>query len=627
MAGRDSAFLTERIRAASDIVDVVGAFVTLRRAGRSFIGLCPFHKEKSASFHVNPERQTFHCFGCKAGGDVFKFIQLRDGVDFLESREILARRANIDTTADRAGASSAGAGKNDLERVNQWAARWFRSQYESPAGAACRAYVASRGVTDDTASAFRLGFAPAGWSSLCDAARRAGISSTQLQAAGLAKPRESDGGLYDVFRNRLIFPIQDALSRVIGFGGRTLDDDRAKYLNSPQTILFDKSRALYGLLQSRESWKVSHRAVVTEGYLDCILCHQAGFQDVVATLGTAMTAEHIGIFSRYRIDSAVLVFDADEAGQKAADRAISLILPQKLDVRIAQVPKGMDPADVIVRQGKEAFGEFLTRAAPALEFKWEQVVRRWHGAAGDGDRRRAVEEFLGVVAAALNERSIDAIQRGFILNQVGKLLGLASDQVDRQLRIMATRSRSSPTPQPGQGTNRAQPAPVADARQAALREILTVLLNAPDRYSAVDAVFDPSAMADPVDRRIAEAAIEMMESAAGFTMTGLIGRFNETSVSSRIMELAWCGQQRENFDSIIEGAVTRLQALAAREALAASISALRQAPRSDADNTTADEVAEVVEAARRHSQFVARRHLAALNPSGAAPRGPASGDA
>ena len=333
----------------------------------------------------NRNARHFIASAAKRAATCSSLSSCEKALSFWRSREILARRANIDLDEKIGGSgqrNSGGVGKSDIERVNQWAARWFRAQFESDAGKHCRKYVADRGITEETAAEFGLGFAPDGWSGLNEAARKAGISESQLVAAGLVKRRDTGDGGYDAFRNRLMFPIHDPLSRVIAFGGRALGDDKAKYLNSPQTALFDKSKALYGMLQSRESWKESKRAVITEGYLDCILCHQAGFKDVVATLGTAMTAEHVGLLARYRIDSVVLVFDADEAGQKAADRAIGVILPHKLEIRIAQVPEGMDPADVIVNQGGAAFAEFLTRATPALEFKWGQVVHRWGGAIG-----------------------------------------------------------------------------------------------------------------------------------------------------------------------------------------------------------------------------------------------------
>lgn len=626
MVGRDSASLTEKIRDASDIVDVVGSFVALRRAGKNLKGLCPFHNEKTPSFNVLADKQIFKCFGCGAGGDVFKFIQLREGVNFPEARAILARRAGIslDEESNRRPSDPAAPDKGTIERANQWAARWFRAQYESDAGAACRQYVESRGINAETAETFNLGFAPAGWDNLRDAARKAGISDALLEAAGLVKPSDRDG--YDAFRNRLMFPITDTLGRVIGFGGRTLGDDDAKYLNSPQTVLFDKSRSLYGIREAREALRTSRRAVITEGYLDCILCHQAGFKDVIATLGTAMTADHGRLLTRY-VDQVILVFDADQAGQRAAERAIGVSMSQKVELRIAQVPEGMDPADVIVNHGPAVLEGVLTSSVPALEFKWNQVTQRCQDAASDGDRRRAVEEFLGVVAAAVGEQSIDPIQRGFIVNQVGKLLSLTADQVERQLRIVTRRQRT--TAAADDRSDAACLTPLKNGEQAALREILSVLLNEPDRYTNVSDVFVPTRIRDPLDRRLAETFVEMVQTDSGYDVNRLIARFDDTDTARRITDLLCLAEARGNFDATVQGAVDRLRRVETQQWVSASFSAIRHGEAKQNENDGKEPSAEppedpgethleeVFEKARSTSHFVARRHLAAPLTQGA----------
>lgn len=625
MVGRDSASLTEKIRQASDIVDVVGSFVALRRAGKNLKGLCPFHSEKTPSFNVLAEKQIFKCFGCGAGGDVFKFIQQREGVNFPEARAILARRAGIslEVEASQTRRNAAEPGKGDIDRANQWAARWFRAQLDTPAGAACRGYIAHRGITAESSETFNLGFAPDDWRMLLAAARKAGISDALLEAAGLIK--RTDRGEYDAFRNRLMFPITDTLGRVIGFGGRTLGDDPAKYLNSPQTLLFDKGRSLYGLREARDAMRETRRAIITEGYLDCILCHQGGFKDVIATLGTAMTSDH-GRLLMQHVDSAILVFDADEAGLRAADRAIGVSLSQKLEVRIAQVPEGMDPADVIVNQGPAMFERVLTLSVPALEFKWNQVMQRCHDAASDGDRRRAVEAFLDVVAAAVGEQSIDPIQRGFILNQVGKLLSLTTDQVERQLRMIARRQRVSGDA--GDRTNAVGLTPLKNGEQAALREILSVLLNEPDRYANVMDVFDPARIADRLDRRVAETFVDMAQSDSGFDLARLLTKFDDAETARRITDLLFTGEQRGNFDATMQGAVARLRSVDTQQWVSASFSAIRTGAKPvvvvdkevEAEPQAAPglrDIEEVLRTARNTSHFVARRHLAAPSSLGA----------
>lgn len=635
MTVRDLQQLTEKIRQANDIVDVVGSFVSLKPAGKNLKGLCPFHKEKTPSFNVMPDRQFFKCFGCNAAGDVFSFIQQREGVDFLEAREILARRANISLDAPNPQPTRSGgtptATKADLERVNQWAAKWFRQQILSDIGAACREYVMGRGLTEATAEQFELGFAPAGWDALKNAAAQKGIAESWLVEAGLLKQKE-DGRTYDAFRNRLIFPIHDALSRVIGFGGRALDDDPAKYLNSPQSTLFDKSRCLYGVRQARDSWKTSRRAVLTEGYMDCIMCHQAGCTDAIATLGTALTAEHARMLTRY-VDKATLLFDADDAGQAAADRAIPVVLPEKLEVDIANVPEGKDPADLIVNQGKEGIDKVLTSALPALTFKWRTTHRQYQSAGTDGDKRRAVEAYLAFIGQAINDRFADAIQRGFILNQVGKLLGLSVDQVERQLRIVTRRQPAGEVDERNQRAVGRLPKPT-DATHAALRDVLAVLLNQPGVFPAVDEVFDPQRFGDALEKKIAEMVRADITSGRPFEMNALMSQLAETpGAAQRIADLVVLGETRGNFDATVEGALARLHAIERDRQLSNSLTTWKfaDAESSESDRHT-DDASSVIETeskpletvqrvARESNHFAARRHLAAPSIAGAKRRG------
>ncbi|HUU85511.1 MAG TPA: DNA primase, partial [Phycisphaerae bacterium] len=288
----DSNAIKEEIRQRVDLVELVAEHVSLARSGKTFRGLCPFHKEKTPSFHVIPDKMIFHCFGCKAGGDVFKFVQLRENVSFGEAIRILADRAGIELRS-RSASPHGGPGRADLARVNEWAADFYRKQLlDRQAGDAARSYLAERGISTQSAERFGLGLATDAHNVLQRAAALAGISNAVLQAAGLVR-NEEQGATYDTFRHRLMFPIRDATRRVVGFGGRTLGEARAKYLNTPQNELFDKGRLLYGLDLARTEISSTGRSIVVEGYTDCIACHQAGFGSTVATLGTAMTESHV----------------------------------------------------------------------------------------------------------------------------------------------------------------------------------------------------------------------------------------------------------------------------------------------------------------------------------------------
>ncbi|MFQ5430126.1 MAG: DNA primase [Phycisphaerae bacterium] len=635
MIGRDSELRTEQVRQASDIVDVVSQYVTLKRAGREFRALCPFHNEKTPSFYVVPEKQIFKCFGCSAGGDVFKFIQMKEGVGFREAMEMLATRAGITLAPARAASASAdGPSKTDLERVNRWACRWFHQRLRQPDAAPVRAYAAKRGMTDASIETFSIGFAPESWNAMQLAARSANIPTKLLLAAGLVKSG-SDGSSYDAFRNRLIFPIRDAMDRVIGFGGRALGDDPAKYLNSPQSLLFEKNRCLYGLPTAKRAFASAGCAVVVEGYIDCILAQQAGFEHTVATLGTALTTHHARLLRRY-VDAAVLIFDSDEAGRRAADRAIGAFLAERLDLRVAQVPEGQDPADLLVSQGPEAFQAVLSSARSALECKWDQVQRRYRDAASGPDRRRAIEEFLALVAGSGEWGTCDPIQRGLLLNQVGKLLGLSGEEVYRQLRIVARRSASA-RPEAA-SSSPAGPRPrMPNAATAAIRDLVEVLLNDAGYYPAVASDFDPDWSADAELRAIAKAVAEMAREEGEISLPRLISRFESAGTARRITDLQLAGERRGNLAATVDGALACLQALKEERQVAELMAGLKRqnnpslgedgAPSGDA---RADEARNAVraigEAARKSTRFAARKHLAAFETTGADSRDPRTAD-
>lgn len=650
MAGRSTVeILTEQIRQASDILDVVSSYVSLKRAGRGFKGLCPFHNEKTPSFNVTPDKQTFKCFGCGAGGDVFKFIQLREGVGFVDARAILARRAGIDIDQAerrvRPGSGETEVGKIELEETNRWAADWFSRQLAGSIGGSARHYLETRGFEAPFIDRFGLGFAPDRWDALLPAARQAGISEARLSACGLIKPRES-GGHYDGFRNRVMFPIRDELDRVIGFGGRTLGDDNAKYINSPQSALFDKSRCLYGLSAAKESFREQRVAIVVEGYVDCIMCHQFGFSGAVATLGTALTEAHVRLLGRF-VDRVVLLFDSDEAGQRAAESSLPLFLSDRLEVELAHVPEGKDPADFLVLRGKEAFQEVLTSGRSALEFKWNQVVRQCRGQASQLDRRRAVEEYLGLLVRSADLDAFEPIQRGLILNQVGKLLGLPTEEVYRQLRIIARKSgvaRARVAPAGGRGIRRAD----KDEASCALRELIEVCLNEPRYLEQADVaeVFDPDLIADADLRAVADALREMAKETEGFSLAALIGRFDSVETAALITDLEAAGQRRGNFDATVAGAVRRLEQFGNHRRLsavlevglrglapAASDRVLLADPTAGASSEGKDEnsapvldeksaLLAVAETAKKFRHFAPHKHLAAPSTWGAGPGAP-----
>ena len=552
----------EQVRQAVDLVEVVSEHVTLARAGRGYRGLCPFHKEKTPSFHVIPDKGIFHCFGCKVGGDVFKFVQLREGVSFPEAVRMLADRAGI-TIDSRRRTGPSGPERTDLARTNAWAADLYRRQLLDPQkGRQVREYLAARMISDQTAERFGLGLAVEANAALLQAARLAGLAPELLEHAGLIRSNDS-GGWYDTFRNRLMFPIRDTTRRVIGFGGRTLGEARAKYLNTSQNDLFDKGRVLYGLDLARNAIASSGRAVVVEGYTDCIACHQAGFTETVATLGTAMTEAHIELLRRH-CDQIVLLFDSDTAGASAAERALRIALQHGLSVQLAFVPEGKDPCEFVTTAGAEAFAAVLKSATDALVFTWERIRATYDSQESDSGRRRAVREFVALISGLSRLGGVDAIQKGLIANQVAKLLRLRSEQVHHlfaESARAASRRFGSPEQPSGASAPRAAP---NSTEQAALTVILEVLLNEPGLYGAArEGCWSPERFEDPVQRRVGTTVRDLAEQLGEFSLLEVLDRLSDPAEAQWATELHLRGERRGNFEATMKGAVAGLAQTAA----------------------------------------------------------------
>jgi DNA primase len=364
------------ILASSDIVDVIGSYFPLRRAGPAFKALCPFHREKSPSFTVNPQRQIFKCFGCGAGGNVFKFVELYESVSFPEAAKRLAARAGIpiieeELTGDDNRRHQL---RQRLLAIHSAAADWFhRNLLRTEAAQPAREYLKGRGITAEVAKNWQLGYAPDSWDAFCSWARQKGYSREEIVKSGIAKLKNEEnpgGDFYDRFRHRLMFPICKDTGEVIAFSGRVLiaDPKAAKYVNSPETMLFVKGDVLFGLHKSKRALIDKKSAIVCEGQLDLITAFESGVQNVIAPQGTAFTKEQARILKRY-VEEVVLCFDADNAGQKAAERSLPALLEQDLTVRVAQMPAGHDPDSLIRHDGPEAFAAEIARAKDFFDFQ------------------------------------------------------------------------------------------------------------------------------------------------------------------------------------------------------------------------------------------------------------------
>ena len=405
----------EEVRTRADIVEVIGAHVRLKRAGRNFVGLCPFHNEKTPSFSVNAERGFFHCFGCGAGGTVFNFVMRTEGLSFPEAIESLARRYGV-TLPERGGEAGPGAGERDAAlRANQIAADFFvHVLWKTPDGAAAREYLSARGVAAETARTFGLGFAPERPANLAGALDKRGLLAAAVRL-GLVK--QDGAGTRDMFRGRLMFPIRDGQGRVLAFGGRVLDQRLPKYINSPESPLYSKSRNVYGLYEARAAIASADRAIVVEGYLDAIAVWQAGFKETVASLGTALTVDQLRLVGRHT-RNVLACFDGDAAGRKASLRALEIFLAAGLLGRGIFIPPGFDPDTFIKERGAQAFAELIASAELLVDyFLAEQAAAARGSLEARARAAAAVAEVLKVVHNAfefdlLARKAADALGVG-----------------------------------------------------------------------------------------------------------------------------------------------------------------------------------------------------------------------
>lgn len=429
MALRFTPELVEEVKARADIVAVVSEHVALRRSGRNFIGLCPFHAEKTPSFTVSPDKQMFHCFGCQAGGDVITFVMRVSGTDFPTAVEQLARRVGVDL--DRYVASP-----QEQERIKarqrlldvlRLAGTFFANMLRSPAGQAARAYLKQRGVSPESVQRFQLGYAPPG-----DALRRflqqRDVDDELAMAAGLLVPGQAGRPPYARFRDRLMFPIWDHAGRIIGFGGRLLGDvpNAPKYLNSPETALFSKRNTLYGLHLAAKTARASGTVVIVEGYMDCISLHQRGIENVVAALGTAFTEQQARALARVA-EQAIIAFDADQAGEAATLRSLDLLASAGMRVAVAVMPPGHDPDDLVRRQGADGFRRLMGTAVPLTEYKLSKVLAQAELNTVEG-RARAVQQ-----AAAIVARLESAVEREGYIQFIAERCGVTPEAVRADL--------------------------------------------------------------------------------------------------------------------------------------------------------------------------------------------------
>lgn len=472
--------LISQVKAASDIVDVVGSYITLQQAGPTWKGVCPFHDDHRPSLDVDPRRQRYRCWACGKYGDVISFIQEFDRVGFLEALEVLAQRAGI--SLEKTAQVQANRQRAVMLEVVLWAEKQFQHCFreEQELGKAARDYLGGRKLDGGILQKFGVGFAPPAGDWLVQRARQAKIALETLEQVGLIARRREGKGYYDRFRDRIMFPIRDVRGRTLGFGGRILPTSafaaRApKYYNSCDTPLFNKSELLYGLDQALPAARKEGSLAVVEGYTDVLMAHQLGLTQVVATMGTALNARHVQHLRRI-VPRVILVFDADAGGLTGVDRALEFFVSQNISLLIATLPEGLDPYDVLVQQGAEVFKSALTNAADVLEFKLNQMWQS-EGQRDLESRRRAVDSLLRIIALGpASVRQEEQLKRELMITRLAKRFGLKEETLWARLKELQAEknaTRSSEETAPRSISARRVPAATHE------RELLEVLLAEP----------------------------------------------------------------------------------------------------------------------------------------------------
>jgi len=557
-----------QIRDRTDIVEVVGQHVSLARAGQNLKGLCPFHQEKSPSFTVSPSRQIFHCFGCGAGGNVFTFLTRITGASFPETVRELGRKVGIEVEEAVSQAGPQTAQTVRIEQVNKAAAEWFRKNLnDDRVGTEAREYLSSRGMLPSTIERFGIGLAPAEWDGLSRSLAKQGFTQSEAASAGLTIARDNGSGFYDRFRSRVMFTITDLRKRVVGFGGRVLGEGTPKYLNSPDTALFKKGQTLFALDVAREAVARTKTVIVVEGYFDAIALHQAGLTHTVATLGTALTDEHIQVLRRFA-SKVVLLFDPDAAGVRAALRGVDLFVNSGLGVKVVTLPAGEDPDTYVRKEGANACDRLEEQAPSLLDFALEHSLKTAETSTIEG-RIRSVDEILRIL-----QKSEHPIEREERIRLVAERLGINQQRlIERYPVLIQTEGQRA--------TVRTPDAPTVSSTKGAPEERDLVYFLLHGQLTPVDVRrLRPDAFSIPVCRIIVEKALAYLEQDGRIGLRRLLDTIvDDPDCGTLVTELS---MREEHFDdprAHIQGCLNTLDRKCVESVLRGLIAQLKTAER------------------------------------------------
>jgi len=574
----------EQIRQAIDIVDLASSYMALRRQGRGYVALCPWHDDSRPSMQINPERQSFKCWVCDIGGDIFSFLMRIEGIDFREALEMLADRAGIELAPQRQqGSQESQFDRRNLYKAVAWAEQVFhRCLLESPEAEPARQYLLERSISTESIENFQLGFAPHSWDWLTKRAQQVGASPAVLERVGLVGRRQQGDGYYDRFRGRLMFSIRDARSRPIAFGGRVLpgvgeqnpDRPEAKYINSPETPLFNKSAQLYALDLAKDGIKDEQGIVVMEGYTDVIMAHQHGVTNAVAVLGTALGERHVPLVRRFT-DQITLVLDGDEAGQKRTmqilDELLALFVAQDINLQILTLQAGADPCDVIASQGREHFQQLLSTAVDALDHKIAAVTNGLASQPSTHATAQAVEEILSTVARALptggSASSVALVREQQVFSKLSRQFGVDEDTI--RTRLTALRRGKNSRDRAKFSQSKPSTAPTVSPRSERLllaaweKELMELLLHQPQVLPQLAHNLLVEEIVNPFCRRIYQHALSMLEAGEQPSFQRLMATTDDDDEKNVLVECDELGHEKSTSDT--EQRVQDLLALVAKQ--------------------------------------------------------------
>ncbi len=571
---------------STDIVRLIGQHIALKPKGREMVALCPFHDDKRPSMHVVPSKQIYKCFACGAGGDAFSFVMNYLKMSFPEAIRHLAEQAGLAVPEhfSNAGQTAGAEQRKTLAEANEAAVRFFRARLTDDAtGKLARDYLADRGIDDSMIEQFAIGYAPDDWDALARGIQQRKLNADSFVKVGLIA-RRNDGSLYDRFRHRLIFPIFDGIGRPIAFGGRilagsNLDDPTAdaKYVNSPESELFNKSATLFGLNLAKRPMIKQRTAVIVEGYTDVIACHQHGFDNVVATLGTALTAQHAAELRRY-CEKVVLVFDADEAGQKAADRAMEVFFGEPIDVAIAVLPAGMDPADLLgAADGPRQWKQAIQTADDAMDFHFRRIRDSFNAVDTIAGRQRIAEDYLRTLVR-LGLRQLEPTRRGMVLQHLADLLHLDLATVDQLIRQAAAAHRQAARHRPADEPMNDEPEDAPSLRHRLEKLIVGCVLADASLFHAdmpdgrpLDETVPPGDLAHLPTRRLYELIYDWLAEHDRLDTADLRSISDDEQVLTLAMDLRMdverkCGEDAGRVAEQLQAAVRRWRQICADEA-------------------------------------------------------------